>query len=62
MDCHATANVDDTLPHLLHLGVLHDVIFAFVVWISDAVYKLTLLHAKLVPTEPIPAREENLKL
>ena len=57
MDCHAIANVDDTLQHLLHLGMLHDVIFAFVVWVGDVVYKLTLRHAKLVPTEPIPAEE-----
>ena len=57
VDCHAISQVDNTLTHFLHFGVLHDVIFALVVWVGDKFYKVTLWHAILVPAEPIPAAE-----
>jgi hypothetical protein len=57
VDCHAIAQVDNTLTQLLHLGVLHNVIFAFVVWVGDEVYKLALRHAEFVPAKPISAAQ-----
>jgi hypothetical protein len=30
--------------------VLHDVIFTFMIWVGDEVFKITWRHAELVPT------------